>query len=67
MLPITLGPTRVANGAGLDVRARPAPKVVGGEWGHVSRMQDSGCSRLGDDLKTAWTLGGGDSKGVFRS
>jgi hypothetical protein len=63
MLPITLGPTRVANGAGLDVRARPASKVVGGEWGHVSRMQDSGCSRLGDDLKTAWTLGGGDPKG----
>jgi hypothetical protein len=59
MLPITLGPTRVATGAGLDVRARPASKVVGGDRGHVSRMQDPGCSRLGDDLKTTWPLGGG--------
>jgi hypothetical protein len=48
----------VANGAGLDVRARPASKVVGGDRGHVSRMQDPGCSGLGDDLKTAWTLSG---------
>jgi hypothetical protein len=57
MLPITLGPMRAAKGAGLDVRARPASKVVGGEWGHVSRMRDVGCSGLGDDLKTTWTLG----------
>ena len=57
MLPITLGPMRAANGAGLDVRARPASEVVGGEWGHVSRMRDFGCSGLGDDLKTTWTLG----------
>jgi hypothetical protein len=48
----------VANGVGLDVRARPASKVVGGDRGHVSRMQDPGCSGLGDDLKT-WPLGGG--------
>jgi hypothetical protein len=63
MLPITLGPMRAANRAGLDVRARPASKVVGGEWGHVSRMRDVGCSGLGDDLKTTWTLGGGVAKG----
>ena len=41
-LPITLGPVRAANGAGLDVRARPASKVVGGKWGHVPRMRDVG-------------------------
>jgi hypothetical protein len=64
---LALGPVRAANGAGLDVRARPAPKVVGGEWGHVSRMRDFGCSALGDDLKTAWTLGGGDAKRPPRS
>jgi hypothetical protein len=63
MLPITLGPVRAANGAGLDVRARPASKVVGGEWGHVSRMRYFGCSGLGDDLKTTWTLGGGVAEG----
>jgi hypothetical protein len=57
-LPIRLGPVRAANGAGLDVHARPASKIVGGEWGHVPRMRDFGCSGLGDDLKTTWTLGG---------
>jgi hypothetical protein len=30
------GPVRVATGAGVDVRAGPALKIVGGEWGHVS-------------------------------
>jgi hypothetical protein len=55
MLPTTLGPMRAANGAGLDVRAMPASKVVGGEWGHELRMQDSGCNGLGDHLKTTWS------------
>jgi len=30
------GPVRVVTGAGVDVRAGPALKIVGGEWGHVS-------------------------------
>jgi hypothetical protein len=46
----------VATDAGLDVRAGPAPKVVGGEWGHVSTLRDVGCSELGDGLKTTWSL-----------
>jgi hypothetical protein len=43
-----------ATDAGLDVRAVPAPKVVG-EWCHGSSMRDVGCSGLGDDLKTTWS------------
>jgi hypothetical protein len=33
------GPVRVATGAGVDVRAGPALKIVGGEWGHVSNRE----------------------------
>jgi hypothetical protein len=46
----------VATDAGLDVRAGPAPKVVGGEWGHVSSLRDVGCNGLGDGLTTTWSL-----------
>jgi hypothetical protein len=48
------GPVHAATAA--SVRAVPASKVVGGEWGHVASMQDPGCSGLGDRLTTTWRL-----------
>jgi hypothetical protein len=57
---------RAAADAGVDVRARPAPNVVGGEWGHVSSLRDVGCSELGDDLKMTWPMTAGPP-GVRRS
>jgi hypothetical protein len=60
------GPVHAATGAGVDVRAVPTAKVVGGEWGHVVSMRDVGCSELGDGLTTIWRLAVGPADGAQR-